>query len=272
MTLLQRLRRGLIEINRMRRVLGWRTALSFALRWALGHSGTVALILSGETVTLRYRYADWKVAYNSLGDEMRPVIDNVPAVQGALIIDAGGFIGTAAIRLARAFPDAKVVTLEPAPENYALLERNVATLPNIIPLNAALSNSSGTSLLRARDTGTWGFTMVEGVSTDVGEEVRTVTFEDILAMTNASRAAVIKMDIEGGEDVLLRDAGRWLPVTDALFIELHERIVPGVSDRFAAATRGRLNLRTDGEKILSIHPDVLLAGEISREDPAGKTK
>lgn len=272
MTLLQRLRRGLIEINRMRRVLGWRTALSFALRWALGHPGTVALTLRGEAVTLRYRYADWKVAYNSLGDEMRPVFDNVRTIQDALIIDAGGFIGTAAIRLARAFPNAKVVTLEPALENYALLERNVATLSNIIPLNAALSESSGTSLLRARDTGTWGFTLVDGVSTDVGKEVRTVTFEDILAMTNASRVAVMKMDIEGAEDALLHDAGRWLPVTDALFIELHERIVPGVSDRFAAATRGRLNLRTDGEKILSIRPNALLAGEMSGTDQAGKTK
>ena len=55
----------------------------------------------------------------------------MPGLKHGLIIDAGGYLGTAAIAFSEAYPDATVVTIEPSPENFALLVQNTAAYPNI---------------------------------------------------------------------------------------------------------------------------------------------
>lgn len=257
MTILRAVIRGLTEFNRIRRLNRLSVTLRFCLMWMLNAKGMARLNVFGEYITLRYRYSDWKTAYNSLGAEFDPIVDNFFVDDGALIIDAGGFIGTAAIRLARAYPRAKVVSLEPSLENFRLLCVNVSGISNIEPINAALTTSCGTGRLRSRGSGDWGFTLVPDVSADEGEEVKTISFAEVLRRFGQSRVAIFKVDIEGTEDLLLRESELWLDYADILFIELHERIVPGVTTRFRVATNGRLNLKLTGEKILSLSPNAL---------------
>ena len=60
-----------------------------------------------------------------------------------LVLDCGGNIGLAAIWYARLFPKATIVTLEPDPENFALLLRNVAPYPNIHAIQGGIWSTSG---------------------------------------------------------------------------------------------------------------------------------
>jgi FkbM family methyltransferase len=59
-----------------------------------------------------------------------------------LVIDAGANIGASALYFAYNLPDALIVAIEPDPDNFKLLSKNVEGL-NVEPMQAALSSSAG---------------------------------------------------------------------------------------------------------------------------------
>ncbi|GEM_PF-1220298 len=228
--------------------------------WA-GFTGQemVQVTIRGVQVHIRPLTTDIDVVLDSLGGEFDELIDKVPAARHGLIVDAGGYIGTAAIVFARAFPDATVVTLEPSAENFALLQKNVAPYANIKPLNAALSSESGTMQFFDRGTGHWGLTLVgdaqDNATRAVGEtEVVTVT--DILQRFGKDGIDIIKIDIEGGEHALFSANIEWVEKTEAICIELHDRIVPGCTEAYERVAAGRQNSKLEGEKFFSIREQV----------------
>ena len=64
------------------------------------------------------------------------------------VLDAGAYTGLSALALTDIFPDRMIVCLEPEPDNYAVLLKNINGHPRIIPMNCAL----GDDVLRG-DTG-----------------------------------------------------------------------------------------------------------------------
>ena len=90
-------------------------------------------------VYIRTSSPDLRVALSCFGGEFDELVSAVPELENPLIVDGGGYIGTAAIMLAAAYPYATVVSVEPSKENYELLEENVAPYENIVPLNKSLS-------------------------------------------------------------------------------------------------------------------------------------
>lgn len=166
------------------------------------------------------------------------------------ILDCGGYIGTAAVAFAEAFPDATIVTVEPSPDNFAILCQNVAAHPHVCAIQAAISALGGTATLSSRGTGEWGYTIEAG--RDVVCSVPMVTIPELMARFGATGIDIVKLDIEGAErDVLLAGAD-WLPRTRVLFAELHDRINPGCSDAFANASAGRRIVECAREKVMSV--------------------
>jgi len=157
---------------------------------------------------------------------------------------------------AEAYPEATIVTLEPSTENFALLRRNVAPYKNIVPLNKALAPEPGRLVLKDRGTGQWGFTLVpkpaDNAASAVKEEVECTTLDQLMREFGADGIGILKLDIEGGEHALLSRNTDWIARTDAICIELHDRIVAGCSDLYRAATAGRQNTKMPGEKYLSL--------------------
>lgn len=199
---------------------------------------------------------DIRVALSCLGGEFDELITAVPTIRHPFIIDAGGYIGTAAIVLAEAYPGATVVSLEPSKANFALLKRNVAGYKNIVPLNKALAPEPGVTTLKNRGTGQWGFTIVskpdDNPSSEAMEQVECVTIGMLMKQFGAAGIGVLKLDIEGGERALFSADTGWIEQTEAICIELHDRIVEGCSDTFEEVTRGRRNIKMQGEKYLSL--------------------
>ena len=53
-------------------------------------------------------------------------------------LDGGANAGYSSVAFARALPKARIVALEPHPDNYAMLRQNALSYSNIVPLQAAL--------------------------------------------------------------------------------------------------------------------------------------
>jgi FkbM family methyltransferase len=157
--------------------------------------------------------------------------------------------------LAKAFPDAKIVSLEPSRENFGVLCRNVAGYPNIFPLNKALGAVEGLLPLINRGTGEWGFSLVrepaDCPSQRLLEKVHVITIPALMQQFDAKGIDLLKLDIEGAELALMVDKPSWINSTHVIFAELHDRIAPGCEAAFAAATSGRTNTLGNGEKRLS---------------------
>jgi FkbM family methyltransferase len=220
-------------------------------------------------IVIRTGSPDIKVALSCFQGEFDELLNAVPKLRYPLIVDAGGYIGTAAIVFAEAYPDATVVSLEPSTQNFALLKRNVAQYKNIVPVNKALAPQPGRLTLKDRGTGQWGFTLVpkpdDNAASAPTEEVECVTLDQLMQEFGADGIGILKLDIEGGEHALLSRNTTWIDRTDAICIELHDRIVAGCSDLYRAATAGRRNVKMEGEKYLSVAlqaPLLQPAGEI----------
>lgn len=205
-------------------------------------------------VTLRSGTPDLSVAVESLGHELDPVTRDLTTGNRGLIIDGGGYIGTAAIKLARHYPDCPVVCVEPSSANLEILRANIAPYPNITVLHSALAAAETDVVLRDPGRLNWGFTIIaEPDQHDrVLETVRATTIEQILADRGADHVFILKLDIEGAEVEVLRHSAGWMPRTDVIIIELHEWIIAGCEAVFTAATAGRKNKVLPGEKVLSL--------------------
>lgn len=217
----------------------------------------VEVTLYGQKLWVRPMNPDFKVAIASLGNEFEPMKGTLPSDFNGLIVDAGGYIGTAAIRLSQMWPHATVVTIEPATENLRLLEMNIASYPSIKAINAALVADSTEDLtLYDRGTGAWGFTIVEDAKGMADPKamhtVKTVTLADIRKQFGNSEIGAVKLDIEGGEKALFDAKDPELHAAQTIFVELHDRIIEGCSTSFKKFSRDRTISKPGREKYVAI--------------------
>lgn len=213
------------------------------------------VVIAGVELTLRPDTPDLPVARRCLKKgEFDLVKGFLPRLKRGLIVDAGGYIGTAAIAFSKLYPEATVVTIEPSSRNFAVLQQNVAAFPNIIALNKALVGTARKVDLGDRGTGEWGFTIIEKPldrrATHI-EQVDGITIDDVIEMTGKEGADIVKLDIEGGEVDVLNHSKKWLPNTTVLIAELHERIAAGCEEAFRMASEGRYVVKK-GEKSCAV--------------------
>jgi FkbM family methyltransferase len=130
------------------------------------------------------------------------------AWQPDVVIDLGANIGVFTRYAAELFPSAKIVAVEPHPENFEHLRKFTPDEPRITLINAAISrgkvwrhlgaaNGSGESYVSVQP----GFRIEHMVSTKVEPaSVRTI-MPDVLIdkWVLPGQRSILKMDIEGGE-------------------------------------------------------------------------
>lgn len=151
-----------------------------------------------------------------------------------LIIDAGANVGFATLYLARRFPDAQIIALEPEDRNFDLLLANTRALPNVKAIKAALwPRECG---LRIVNLGSepWAFRVEEVETPDA--PIQGTTVEALLALAGAQEVDLLKIDIEGAEtEVFGEGCHRWLGGVSAIVIELHDWFRPGCAAAFYRA-------------------------------------
>lgn len=218
----------------------------------------VKLTVHGEEILVRKRTPDLAVAMDSLGDEFELLGRLFDRNYDGLIVDAGGYIGTAAIKFAKMYPQATIVTIEPSTLNLSILKKNIAKYPNIHPIQAALFVRSGETikLTKGAGQGEWAFTIAQDSGDRAGmedvEEIVTINLKDIRAQFSGKSIGILKLDIEGGEKVIFDEDAEELAGIPAVFAELHDRVVPGCAASFSKFSKGRWIVKTGGEKYLSL--------------------
>ena len=148
-----------------------------------------------------------------------------------VIIDAGAHIGLSTLYFKRFYPQAKIWAVEPIPDNFRLLEQNVFEnqLSDVALINAALSDTAGRAVLHqdssghhwhstaSRFAGAWN-----GAQKTIPIEVPALLLSDLLYEINQP-IDLLKMDIEGSELAVLKEAEPRLGQVLQLLIEYHPR-------------------------------------------------
>ena len=123
------------------------------------------------------------------------------------ILDIGANIGSVSCALLHAMPDCRVVAVEPQPRVFALLEKNVARVGGGRgrALNVAIADRDGTGRM-AIDTNNSGCShLVEnGAANAAAIEVELINGERLLEQSGLDRIDLIKIDVEGFEEPVLR--------------------------------------------------------------------
>jgi FkbM family methyltransferase len=231
-------------------------AACYSVAKALGLATPVEVTISGIRVTVRPNSPDLVVAKKSITGEFDDVIRAVRPLEHNFIIDAGGYIGTVAVVLARTFPSATIVTIEPSKQNYEILRKNTKGYTKIIALNAALGPAEGRAPFFDHGDGQWGYSLLSrnasGASAKALHEVNVVTIPGIMQRFSAPGVDLLKLDIEGGERNLLSGAPTWVSSVRVIAAELHDWVVDGCEKTFRTATEGRRELDKSGELVISV--------------------
>ena len=153
------------------------------------------------------------------------------AVPPQYIIDAGANIGLTSIFYAIAFPRATIIAIEPAEENWDLLQRNARAYNQIKPTLAALwPTTTRVNIANPTDASVSFFC---SETADEGT-VQTVTVPELMQRHQMPQIDILKVDVEGAEKAIFSSAAPWIGQVRQFAIEFHDRKVPGCRASFEA--------------------------------------
>ena len=116
------------------------------------------------------------VLYEVLASETYKVPDGVfdPATVRT-IVDCGANIGMTALYLAGRHRNAQIISIEPDPVNFALLQHNTRSEPRIVPVQAALVGGASRPVVLSQDRPAWGNSVGDKLGGAAGLEVNGLT-------------------------------------------------------------------------------------------------
>ena len=147
---------------------------------------------------------DSSVFFTRYGIDKLTTLDSV---RNKHIIDAGGYVGDTAL-LFSSYTDKNIHVFEASPSNMDIIRETIRLnhLDNIVPVSKALGEKSGTATFSLGERNSCN-SLVErpGYNYPDHIEVPVVTLDDYVRKNNIE-VGLIKVDIEGGEQLLLRGA------------------------------------------------------------------
>ncbi len=156
---------------------------------------------------------------------------------GAILVDAGAYVGETSLKLRDHFSDATIHALEPFPDSYdrlcAAVESDPLTHTHQIALGAttrsvALHVNAGqatNSLLPSHESGAsfWGEGLLETQDTVI---VPALTLDEFCARQNIGHIDLLKLDVQGAEYDVLEGAAGLLDSQAIDFVFLEVLIAP----------------------------------------------
>lgn len=221
-------------------------------------------------LAIRRKTSDWAIFEQIfLHEEYRLVgLKQEPALQATyrrivasgstpLILDCGANNGLSCAWLARTFPEALVLGVEPEPGNFALARHNTAALANARVLQAAVAARDSTLKLRDPGHGTSGF-QTEAAD-DGADGIPAYAIPSLIALAGEGGRQVtpflFKIDIEGFEGPLFAENTDWIDAVPLIIVELHDWLFPGggtSSSFLRAMAPRRRDFLFRGENVFSI--------------------
>jgi FkbM family methyltransferase len=224
--------------------LGWLQGGWYFCMEKLGRRDTVRVRTGSGTFRLRLNTTDILVLYSVFE---RQDYRTAPLFSPGWIVDAGAYTGFSAVYFAQRFPQARIIAIEPVRSNYEILLENIASYPQITPINKALWFENAQLEIHERGTGAWGYaTRPAGAAGQIVGHTDTITMDQILQKFAPAGIGLLKLDIEGAEKEVLENSASWIGQVDAVAVELHDRFKAGCSAASAATTRDMVSERRRG--------------------------
>ncbi len=209
------------KLNRVRRwgaEFGLIEAARFELIWTCGIARVPVRIPGfGRPMWLRRGSSDLSVFETVFLDRE---FDFYKCEGTRLIIDGGANVGYSTAFFAQRFPDATVMAIEPSGDNVAMLRANCAGLDNVTVIEGGLWPVSCRLRIANPQDPAWSF-RCEQAPDDAADAFPAYSIEDVISRSGRERCDLLKLDVEGAEEYLFAQPGKWLSLVDILLIEVH---------------------------------------------------
>ncbi len=136
--------------------------------------------------------------------------------KGATVVDLGAHIGCTSVYFLQNYHIETYLAVEPSPENFSVLQQN-ATSFSIETVNKAIYINNGKVKLDSSSQRGQNHHLVEVT----GTEVEAVSMDSLMKEYNINTIDVLKIDIEGTENILFKNKPEWLKMVRVILIELH---------------------------------------------------
>jgi FkbM family methyltransferase len=177
-----------------------------------------------------------------------------------LIVDCGANIGASVLWFSAQYPEAHIIGIEPAPENFDLLRLNCAGL-DVDLRQAGIGAADGNSILSGLDGSHMSYRT--GISED-GLAIDVISVKTLLASKPSSIYVpfLLKIDIEGAEKFLFDGDTSALNHFPLIILEPHDWLLPGEGTslsffRFHAAAGREFCMKHENIASIAIDPALL---------------
>jgi FkbM family methyltransferase len=161
---------------------------------------------------------------------------------GKTFVDVGANFGIYTLIASALVGNAgRVIAFEPSVQSFPVLQRNITLngLTNITAFRVALCDKRGAACLYHADDPVSHSLGKDPSWTNEGEEVTTEILDHLIEQGEIQRVDVIKLDVEGAEELVLRGARKVLSLMRPVVIfEVH----PAASARLGLSSYGASNL------------------------------
>lgn len=150
-------------------------------------------------------------------DAYRLAPSDIDPASVRVIVDAGANIGLASIYLACHYPKARIIAIEPNPDNLSLLKRNTAAEPRVTVVQACVTGLAHQQVFI--DTAGKG-SHFQANTTGRGLPVPGMSLTQLSEAYGLGQIDLLKMDIEGAEKDVFAHPD-FLPKVGGIVAELH---------------------------------------------------
>jgi FkbM family methyltransferase len=177
-----------------------------------------------------------------------------------LIIDCGANIGASVLWFTARYPEAHIVAVEPAPENFALLRRNCQGL-DVDLVQAGVGAMDGHASLSSRRGMGMGYQTNDDGD---GINVELVSLRTVLYSQPKDQYTpfLLKIDIEGAEKSLFSGDTSHFNTFPLIILEPHDWMLPGQRSsmeffRFHASAGREFSMKHENVASIAHHPCLL---------------
>jgi FkbM family methyltransferase len=164
---------------------------------------------------------------NALAFEMQPT--------PVRIMVLGAYTGYSTVDLARRFPRAQLVAVEPLPDNFRLLLLNTGAWRRIECANIAVWHHPARLATTLRFQADWGIRLHDEAASE-DRTIQAVSMAELLESADWPDVDMVLCDIGGSErEVFANPNADWLIGLDAALVRLHEPVAPNATEWVEAA-------------------------------------
>lgn len=135
------------------------------------------------------------------------------------IIDVGANVGFTSLFYHFDYPDAQIFAIEPSKSNYVILKKNTNEIKNIKCLHAAVF-SENTELDFVESDYAYNSKINDGEQSYY--TVRAFSVSKIMEIFKLDEIDLLKIDVEGAENIILSKNNQWLEKIKHIIVEIHK--------------------------------------------------